>query len=144
MTETVEGKNRSYHIDGTLPTSESNQCLVFGSNSQGYHSRGVAVIAKERFGAVQYISEGHQGNSYGIPTRTWDMEQLKMFTLPLEDVKKNIERFCQYTIDHSELKFFVTSVGCGLAGFTMDVIAPLFKTAINCSFPEDWDIYLEE
>lgn len=140
--ESTGPENRSYHIDGMLP--EDDSILVFGSNLQGFHSLGVAKIATQKFGAIRHNGEGLQGTSYAIPTRYWVMEKRRMFTLTLEEVTANISRFCQFTKEHPELRFFVTSIGCGLAGFTMDQMAPLFKTAINCSFPENWDIYLEE
>lgn len=135
-------ENRIYHIDGTLP--ENDEIFVFGSNTGGFHSLGVAKIASQKFGAIRYKGEGLHGKSYALPTRYWVMEKRRMFTLALEEVTANVSRFCQFTKDNPELRFFVTSVGCGLAGFTIDQMAPLFKTAINCSFPENWDIYLEE
>lgn len=127
-----------------LPDKDSLEILTFGSNIQGYHSLGVAKVAFQQFGAIRYQGVGLQGKSYGIPTRSWDSVKYKMFTLPFDEVAVNILDFCQFTIANPELKFFVTSVGCGYAGFSPEKIAPLFKTAINCSFPENWDIYLEE
>lgn len=133
---------RTYHIDGTLP--EGDKILVFGSNIQGYHSLGAAIVAVRKFGAIRYQGEGRQGNAYAIPTRWWDMTLKRMFTLPLETVVENIARFCQYTKENPDLKFFVTAVGTGYAGFKMETIVPLFKDAINCSFPEEWDLLLED
>jgi hypothetical protein len=133
---------RTYHIDGTLP--KDDELFVFGSNIQGFHSLGAAVVAVKKFGAVRYQGEGRQGNAYAIPTRWWDMSVKRMFTLPLEVVTNHIAKFCKYTQDNPDLKFFVTAVGCGHAGFKMETIVPLFKDAINCSFPEEWDLLLED
>jgi hypothetical protein len=133
---------RTYHIDGTLP--EDGWVFVFGSNDKGFHSLGAALVAVRQYGAKRYVGEGHVGNSYALPTRWWSHTFKSVFTLPIEIVEENIARFCQFTIDHPELKFFVTSVGCGHAGLDYEKIAPLFKSAINCSFPENWDTLLEE
>jgi hypothetical protein len=133
---------RTYHIDGTLP--ENDEIFVFGSNDKGYHSLGAALIAAQKFGAIRYQAEGRQGNSYGIVTRWWHDGFKRMFTLPNEVIATCIEEFCEYTLDHPELRFFVTAVACGHAGYRAELIAPYFKDAINCSFPEDWENYLEE
>ena len=135
---------RTYHIDGSLPDPDSGYIWTFGSNDKGFHSLGAAVIAVKKYGAIRYKPEGHFGNSYAIPTRWWHDGFKRMFTLPLEVIAEHIATFCQYTIDHPELKFFVTAVGCGHAGLGEENIAPLFKSAINCSFPEHWENYLEE
>lgn len=133
---------REYHIDGTLP--EDDSVVVFGSNTEGYHSLGMALIATKQFGAIRYQAEGLMGKSYAIPTRWWHKQFKRMFTLPFEVVANHIATFCQFTIDHPELHFFVTSVGCGHAQLDYEHVAPLFKNAINCSFPENWDVLLEE
>ena len=42
---------------------------------------------------------------------------------------------------HPELTFLVTRIGCGIAGFTDEQIAPLFAAAhdmTNVALPEGW------
>lgn len=136
--------SRTYHIDGKLPDPASGKIVVFGSNTEGFHSLGMAKECYLKYGAIRYVGEGRQGNSYAIPTRWWDAKIRQMHTLHFETVVENVQKFCQYAIAHPELSFFVTAVGCGYAGFTADKIAPLFKGAINCSFPEEWEVYLED
>lgn len=104
----------------------TNEIFVFGSNFKGQHIGGAAKIAKEKFNAVWGIGEGLQGQSYAIPT----MEGL-------ENIRSAVERFTSFAKQHKELKFLVTAIGCGIAGYTVEQIAPLF---INAAFLEN--IYL--
>ena len=95
-----------------------NEVFVFGSNINGMHGGGAARVAMDKFGAVWGQGEGLQGQSYAIPT----MEGLA-------NIPPAVERFIAFAKDHPELKFFVTPIGCGIAGYTEDEIAPLFKEA---------------
>ena len=112
---------------GTLPEritpSQVNiladgEIFVFGSNFQGRHMGGAARIAQEKYGAVWGIGEGLQGQSYAIPT----MEGL-------ENLAPAVQRFTSFAKQHQELNFFVTAIGCGIAGYRADEIAPFFLTA---------------
>ena len=38
-------------------------------------------------------------------------------------------RFIEFVREHPELKFLVTEIGCGIAGYTPEEVAPLFKDA---------------
>lgn len=126
---------RVFHKDGTLPSEPS--IFVFGSNLRGVHGLGAAKVAHEQFGARWGCSIGLMGDSYGIPTKNF-----KIHPLPFQDVDLYIYNFVHFTIENPYLRFFVTRVGCGLAGFEDRRIAPLFKDAINCSFAEQWKPYL--
>lgn len=126
-----------FHKDGSKPTL--NQIFVFGSNLAGIHGAGAAQAARLFYGAVPGIGIGPQNKSYAIPTKD---EKIKV--LPLNIVKHYVEGFVQYANKHPELEFFVTRVGCGLAGNSDSDIAPLFKECgDNCSFAEEWKEYLE-
>ena len=112
---------------GTLPEritpSQVNiladgEIFVFGSNFQGRHMGGAARVAQEEYGAVWGIGEGLQGQSYAIPT----MEGL-------ENLAPAVQRFTSFAKQHQELKFFVTAIGCGIAGYRADEIAPFFLNA---------------
>jgi hypothetical protein len=135
---------RVYHRDGTLPDrSDPLVIFVYGSNLQGIHGAGAAKVAVEQYGAVFGQGVGLIGQSYGIATR---VKKGTIVSLPLETVKRHVSLFVDFT--HSPLaqhyKFFVTGVGCGRAGFHESQIAPLFTEAINCSFPDTWEPYLEK
>tara|TARA_R110002126_G_C10057135_1_gene461071 strand:- start:55 stop:393 length:339 start_codon:yes stop_codon:yes gene_type:complete len=111
-----------------------NHIFVFGSNLAGRHGRGAALYARQHHGAVYGVGEGLSGNSYGIPTKDFNIQSRS-----LNEVTTSIYRFIDFAIEHPELTFEVTKVGCGLAGFTETQIAPLFKDApTNCNLPEEW------
>ena len=98
---------------------EENEIFVFGSNANGYHGGGAAAVAMHNFGAVWGQGEGLQGKSYAIPT----MEGL-------EKLKEAVDRFTDFADQHQELRFLVTMIGCGSAGYSPREIAPLFKGCI--------------
>lgn len=102
--------------------------FTFGSNSEGVHGKGAAKLAKERFGAVVGKGFGHYGQSYAIPTREFGNDG-KLFTLSLDDIAFNVRRFLSYAKICPELTFYVTKIGCGLAGYRVDQIAPMFAPA---------------
>ncbi len=124
-----------FHKDGTLP--QNGEVFVFGSNLAGIHGAGAAKAALDFFGAKWGFGEGFMGSSYAIPTKGH-----LITTLPLHMIEEHITRFVQFTKDNPELNFFVTRVGCVLAGYSDKEIAPLFRGAINCSFAEEWKGYL--
>jgi hypothetical protein len=112
--------------------------FVFGSNEAGVHGAGAARTAREHHGAVLGHGFGPAGNSFAIPTKDW-----QIFSLPIETVKFYVDRFIIYARLHPQYIFQVTAIGCGLAGFRHDVIAPLFKYAPqNCQFDSAWEPYL--
>jgi hypothetical protein len=132
---------RSYHPDGVAPT-EPGVVFVFGSNLSGLHGGGAAREAFEHFGAVWGLpgAIGRHGNSYAIPTKDYGIRD----SLPLHGVETNIANFIAYAKLHPDTKFFVSRIGCGLAGFRDEQIAPLFVSAPeNCSFAKQWKPYLE-
>lgn len=108
-----------------------NDIFVFGSNLQGRHAGGAARIALGRFGAVFGQGVGLQGNSYAIPTMQGGTETIKPYT----------DEFIQFAKGHPELTFYVTKIGCGIAGFSFEEIAPLFKDAVgveNIRLPKEF------
>ena len=108
--------------------------FVFGSNLSGIHGAGAAAYARARKGAIMGQGIGLQGQSYALPTKG-----LKISFMPLEKVEVHIDAFKDFAMDHPELDFQVTQVACGLAGFTKEQIAPLFKSSpSNCYFDMEW------
>lgn len=99
---------------------KENEIFVFGSNIHGMHGGGAARIAYQKFGAEMGNGEGLQGQSYALPT----MEGL-------ENTKKAVDNFIACAKAHKELIFLVTPVGCGIAGYTPEEIAPMFKDAVE-------------
>ena len=108
--------------------------FVFGSNLSGRHGRGAAYHAKLHHGARNRCGQGIQGTSYGIPTKNARIE-----TLPLGHIRTYVNVFLGYATTHPELTFYVTRIGCGLAGYREAAIAPLFVCApTNCVLPKGW------
>lgn len=110
---------------------KDNEIFVFGSNLGGFHGGGAARAALNRFGAVWGQGVGLQGRSYAIPTMHGGPEAIKPY----------VDEFVAFAAGHQELKFLVTRIGCGIAGFTAAEIAPLFADAIdqgNIILPEDF------
>lgn len=108
--------------------------FVFGSNLAGRHGAGAALFAQKFYKAQPGVGEGLTGSSYALPTK-----DKAIMTRPLPEVKASIATFVAFAEQHPELLFKVTRVGCGLAGFTDEQIAPCFLGAPpNCAFDPEW------
>jgi len=110
---------------------EENQVFVFGSNLGGFHGGGAARAAMNRFGAVWGQGVGLQGQSYAIPTMQGGVETIKPY----------VDEFIDFARQHQGLQFLVTRIGCGIAGFSDEEIAPLFAAALdveNIILPEEF------
>lgn len=111
--------------------------FVFGSNLAGRHGKGAALTAFREHGAIYGQGIGLQGNSYAIPTKD---ENLK--TLPVSKIQKYVANFIKFAKLNPEMTFQVTRIGCGLAGYEDDDIAPLFTDSPeNCLLPVGWRAY---
>ncbi len=109
---------------------EDNEIFVFGSNLEGAHGGGAAKLALN-WGAIWGQGVGLQGQTYGIPTMQGGVETIRPY----------VDEFIAFAKEHPELKFLVTGIGCGIAGFTPKEIAPLFKEATgveNIFLPESF------
>ena len=98
-----------------------NEVFVFGSNLDGLHCGGASLDALDKFGAIMGKGVGLQGQSYAIPTMQGGVETIKPY----------VDEFIAFAKAHPELKFYVTRIGCGIAGFKDEEIAPLFQEAIG-------------
>ena len=114
---------------------KENEIFVFGSNLEGMHGGGAARLAYNKFGAIWGQGVGLQGQSYGIPTMHGGVE----------DIKPYVDEFIEFAKSHPELTFLVTRIGCGIAGFRDEEIAPLFKECIemeNVCLPKSFHEYI--
>lgn len=112
--------NRRYTPDRISKLKE-NEIFVFGSNLEGSHDGGAAKLAYNRFGAVWGLGTGIQGRSYAIPTMQGGVETIRPF----------VAAFIQFAKQNTTLTFLVTRIGCGIAGFRDEEIAPLFEDALD-------------
>lgn len=110
-----------------------NRVFVFGSNLAGRHGAGSALLARLAHGAEYGVGEGPTGNAYAIPTKD---KQLNVLPIPV--IAKAVEDFCAYATSKPDVTFDIVAIGCGLAGYTAEDIAPLFAGAPeNCHFLND-------
>ena len=108
---------------------EPNEIFVFGSNLAGMHGGGAARVAYEKFGAVWGQGVGLQGQTYAIPTMQGGVDTIRPY----------VDEFIAFAKSHPQYTFLVTPIGCGIAGFEEEEIAPLFKAALwieNIVLPE--------
>lgn len=117
-----------------IDSLSDGEVFVFGSNKDGHHMGGAAKAAAKHFGAVWGQGDGLQGQSYAISSMEGIVE-----------MAKNINRFIEFAKGHQELKFLVTPIGCGIAGYKPEQVAPLFRKAIllqNVTLPKSfWEYY---
>ena len=100
-----------------ITSLQPNEIFVFGSNLRGMHGGGAALLAYRQ--------------SYGIPTMQGGVETIKPY----------VDEFIEFAKVHPTLTFLVTRIGCGIAGFTDEEIAPLFEKAHdveNIVLPPGW------
>jgi len=134
MSTTMQ-RDYSHRITPSYITSlQPGEIFVFGSNLAGMHGGGAARVARLHFGAVLGNGDGPQGQSYAIPTMQGGVETIRPY----------VDKFIAYAKDHPSQTFLVTPIGCGIAGFTPEDIAPLFKDAVdveNIHLPQSfWEI----
>jgi len=98
-----------------IASLDENEIFVFGSNLRGMHAGGAARTALQ-WGAIMGQGVGLQGQTYAIPTMFGTTEKMKPY----------VDDFIEFARHHPEKRFLVTEIGCGIAGFTPDQIAPLF------------------
>jgi hypothetical protein len=119
-----------------------HQCILIGTNESGIHGAGIAKFAMDHWGARLNQGYGLMGQCFGLPTKDWDIE-----SLPLKSIEFYVERYKSWTQIPRNYKWqhLVTKVGCGLAGFSVPDIAPMFKDFVkyrNIWMPKDFlDFY---
>ena len=108
------------------------EVFVFGSNAGGLHGGGAARFAYEHFGAIWGRGTGHHGQTYAIDTMSG-----------LETLGREAGVFVTYASAHPELRFLLTPVGCGIAGYTPEQVASLFAgIPANVTVPAAFAPYL--
>lgn len=130
MIQTMDTRVTSNHITELKP----GEIFVFGSNLEGAHGGGAALLAWRKWGAVWGQGAGLQGQTYGIPTMHGGPEAIRPY----------VDDFIAFARQHPAMTFLVTEIGCGIAGFTPQEIAPLFQEARevdNIWLPQRfWDV----
>lgn len=118
-----------------ITSLKENEIFVFGCRNSGRHFDGASCFALEHFGAIMGQREGRQGQSYAIPTIGG--------TIDKKELQDSVARFTKYAVEHPELTFLVTPVGCGGGGWRPWMVAPMFRNASkleNVYLPQEfWD-----
>jgi len=104
-----------------ITSLDNDGVFVFGSNLAGMHAGGAARVARRLFGAKMGQGVGPQGQSYAIPTMQGGVDTIKPY----------VDQFIDYARECDQKTFYVTRIGCGIAGFTDEEIAPLFDEAYD-------------
>lgn len=131
--------NYHYHDESIIKNLPEDTIFVFGSNLAGTHAGGAAKIALNHFGAIKGVGRGWAGQSFAIPTMNEHLQQM-----PLSQIEHYIDDFKIYTKNHLKTKYFLTSVGCGVAGYKIEEIAPMFKgISHNVIFPASFRPFVE-
>ena len=117
-------------------TEDDDRIFVFGSNVLGIHGAGAAAYARERLGAQWGVGEGPTGRTYALPTCYAPGEPVTY-----QELAVYVHNFLQYARQNPDPRFFISKVGCGIAGFPEDVVALMFRelgTPSNCDLPPEW------
>ncbi len=126
--------NKARITDSLVVSLKPNEVFVFGSNLAGFHGGGAARAAYNKFGAIWGQGVGMQGQSYAIPTMQGGVETIAPY----------VDEFIEYARNHPDKRFLVTEIGCGIAGFAPEEIAPLFANAVdveNITLPQRfWEV----
>ena len=113
--------------------------FVFGSNTDGEHCGGAALVALKRFGAVTGQAEGPQGQSYAIPAMEYteveeDFSNRRLYQkvrVSPSELERSCGSFILYARSHPELRFYVTKIGCGIAGWNVEEVAEIFASVLG-------------
>ena len=128
--------NRPEYTPDMIESLKEDEVFVFGSNLAGKHGGGAARMAYIHFGAIMGKGVGLQGQSYAIPTMQGGVETIQPY----------VDEFIEFARNHDNLFFYVTRIGCGIAGFRDEEIAPLFAEAIyepNICLPKSFTKVLQ-
>lgn len=135
----ANNENRAMTTPENIKELAPNEVFVFGSNHAGRHGAGAAWTAYRKFGALWGQGTGLMGSSYGIATKS-----KKLSVLPLSDIHQQVLVFLRHAQQHPEKRYLVTSIGCGLAGYKPEEIAPFFLGApSNVVLPSRFQTILE-
>ena len=123
-----------------------HEVFVFGSNLSGKHGGGAARVALQ-WGAEHGNAVGPQGQTYAIPSLGKMNGPTPLEQLDLTTIQAFVDAFAAYAQSKPAHKFYVTPIGCGIAGFTAEDIAPIFEALgpmDNVTLPESFWAILQQ
>ncbi len=116
---------------GVITNLPTNGIFVFGSNTQGRHGKGAALIAKTKFGAKYGQASGLQGRSYAIITK--DLTKKVHPSISEKEIKWQILQLYHAAEDNPTLDYYVAYSGEGtnLNFYTPQDMADMFNSFKN-------------
>lgn len=114
--------------------SAQRNIFVFGSNLAGRHGAGSAYHAMKAHRAMYGVGVGLTGDAYAIPTKDAQIQ-----TMSLDEIRPYVRDFIQFAASHPDWSFQLVAIGCGLAGYTPEEIAPMFDgVGENVALPTEF------
>jgi hypothetical protein len=112
---------------GLIKSLQPHQIFVFGSNTEGRHGKGAALVALKNFGAKYGQAYGRQGQSYAIVTKNLRVRNHP--SIERDFIEEQIKWLYKYATQHSELEFFISYSGEGvnLNSYTPKEMANMFS-----------------
>jgi hypothetical protein len=112
---------------GDITYLKPNQIFVFGSNTQGRHGKGAALLAKNKFGAIYGQSNGLQGQSYAVITK--DLTKTVHPSISKEYIIEQIKELYDFATLNKEHEFVVAYRGTSynLNAYTPQQMADMFS-----------------
>lgn len=127
---------------GKIESLQPNQVFVFGSNPEGRHGAGAAKTAADKFGAVNNLGRGLQGQSYALVTKNLKpgftesstgitYEKAGERSVSSEQVKANIQELYETAKRNPDKEFMVaySATGKNLNGYSAQEMADMFSSA---------------
>lgn len=113
---------------GFITSLPDNGIFVFGSNTQGRHGKGSALIAKQKFGAIYGKAKGSQGNSYAIVTK--DLTKFKHPSIDKEEILRQIKILYYRAEFTPQLDYYIAYNGNGinLNNYSNEEMANMFSS----------------
>lgn len=103
-----------------------NGTFVFGSNTEGRHGKGAALVAFYHFGAVYGNPSGPQGRSYAIVTK--NLRAKVHPSIPQVYIEIQIKHLYTYARDHKDKLFYVAyGIGKNLNAYSPQEMANMFS-----------------
>ena len=102
-----------------------HQIVIFGSNTEGRHGKGFALVCRKLFGAIYGQAKGLQGQCWGIITK--DLKIGKR-SVSLDFIREQLIELIEFAKQHPHREFLMTKIGCNNAGFFEHEIEGLFKS----------------
>lgn len=101
-----------------------NGIFGYGTNPEGRHGKGAALVAFEEFDALYGVAEGLQGHSYGIITK-----ELRRYhpRITLWQIEEGIAKCLSFFQENPQLELYMTKIGTELAGYTVKEIGDIFR-----------------